>query len=85
MPQSWLDNLYDTSKRCSTVEGELEDLKYWVQDVSNEVDKFIEDIEYEAEGIEYKDGIVSVDYIMKFVKELQTKLAEKKNTVMGYK
>ncbi len=79
MPVSWLDNLYDRSAKCSTVENELEDLKYWVQDVSNEIDRFVDGVEY------YEDGITSVDYLMGFVRELQAKLEKKKNTIMGYK
>lgn len=78
MPTSWLDNLYDRSERCSTVEEELERLKYWVQDVSEEVDRFVDGVEY------YEDGIASVDYIMGFVRELQAKLEKKTNTIMGY-
>lgn len=78
MPVSWLDNLYERSDRCSTVEEELERLKYWVQDVSNEVDRFIEETEYE-------DDTVSITYLMGFIRGLQAKLEEKKNTIMGYK
>lgn len=78
MPVSWLDTLYDRSDRCSTVEEELDLLKYWVQDVSNEVDRFVENIEYE-------DDIVTTNYIMGFIRELQAKLEKKKNTIMGYK
>ena len=62
-----------------SVENELERLKYWVQDVSNEIDRFVDGVEY------YEDGIASVDYVMGFVRELQAKLEKKKNTIMGYK
>jgi len=77
-PTCWQDEIEARAKKCTRVEDELEELKYWVQDLSNELDRFVE-------GIEYEDDIVSIGYIMEFVRQLQEKLEKKKNKVMGYK
>jgi hypothetical protein len=73
MPTCWMDVIESRAKRCSRVEDELEELKNWVQDASNRVDRFIEEC-----GDEEQDP-------MWFIRRLQKDLEKKTNEVMGYK
>jgi len=56
-----------------SVEDQLDELKNWVQDLSNRVDSFVEE-----------ETLYGVSDPMWFIRELQEKLEKKKNEVMGY-
>ena len=77
-PTCWQDEIEARADKCTRVEDELDELKYWVQDLSNELDFFIE--ETEADPYETSRSI-----FMGFIKELQAKLEKKKNKIMEYK
>ncbi|HEC66270.1 hypothetical protein LCGC14_1339180 [marine sediment metagenome] len=76
-PTCQVDELEARAVRCSSVEDELNELKQWVQGLSNELDFFVEEIE----GDPYE---TSRSIFMGFIKEIQAKLEKKKNEVMGY-
>ena len=76
-PTCWQDEIEARADKCTRVEDELDELKYWVQDLSNELDFFIE----EVEGDPYE---TSRSILIGFIKEIQVKLEKKKNEVMGY-
>ncbi len=76
-PTCWQDEIEARADKCTRVEDELEELKYWVQDLSHKVDYFMENFELYEE-------ITSRKEIVNFIKELQETLGKKKNIVMGY-
>ena len=72
MPTSWLDELEAAAVSGDKAKDELEELKHWVQDLSNRVDSFIEECKHGEQ-----------DPIW-FIRKIQKSLEKKKNEVMGY-
>ncbi len=77
MVTCWIDEMEARSDRLVKVDAELDELKQWIQDLSNELDFYVE----EVEGDPYE---TSRSILIGFIKEIQVKLEKKKNEVMGY-
>ncbi len=72
------DEIEARANKCNRVEGELEELKYWVQDVTNKLEHFMENLDL------YGDLLLRAK-IVEFVKEIEEEMRKKTNEMMGYK
>ncbi len=77
-PTCRLDEIEARAKKCDGVEDRLEELKYWVQDVTNKLEYFVENL-----GL-FGD-LVAREKMIEFVKEIEKEMRKKINETMGYK
>jgi len=78
MPTCYMQGCSCHGEPAISAEDQLDELKYWVQDISEKVDAFME-------NLELYDEIAPREEIAIFLKELRETLEKKKNEVMGYK
>ncbi len=77
-PTCWQDETEARTNRCNRVEDELDELKYWVQDVTERLEHFTENLNL------YGDLLLRAK-IVEFLKETEEEMRKKTNEIMGYK
>jgi len=73
-PYCWVEGCSCKGVKPIRIEDQLEELKYWVQEMAEKLDHFASE-EYEYD---------SRESVMKFIKEIEEEIRKKTNEVMGY-
>ena len=72
------DEMEARANRCNRVEAVNEELKHWLQDVTNKLKYFVENLDLYGDTLRQSK-------IIEFVKEIEKEMRKKTNEMMGYK